>query len=264
MRNKDKIKDFSNIKTGFNFTEIGGPRHLYRENLIINFVKEVLKKGKILDAGCGSGSLSLALAKLGFKVSAFDLSDDCVSMVRQKITEKGLDDFISVKKGDATKIAFPDETFDVVISGEVLEHISDDNAVIRECNRVLKNGGICVVTVPINPKLWDLSDEIAGHVRRYKSSELIKLFKDNGFVIEKIRFWGFPIMKLYHKLFFIFWVKKIINKTEQQRKAYFFTRIGKNKYLSFIFAIIFKIDNLFNRLPWGIGVIFRTRKVRDI
>ena len=82
-------------------------------------------------------------------------------------------------QGDALALPFPDGTFDRVIASEVLEHIPDDVAAMRELARVLRPGGTMAVTVPrcvpeaIN---WALSDEYhdtpGGHVRIYRRSTL--------------------------------------------------------------------------------------------
>ncbi len=62
--------------------------------------------------------------------------------------EIDLDRFKGVLRGDATKLPFADDSFDVVITSEVLEHIQDDVAAIAEMVRVLKPGGHFAATVP--------------------------------------------------------------------------------------------------------------------
>lgn len=251
-------------KVEYGHVDMGGPRHIYRERLILNFVKEAKSKGHILDAGCGDGSLSIALAKYGFKVKAIDLADGFVAMLKEKAINAHLSDCIECKQGDITEIKFPADTFDGIVCGEVLEHVSDDKRVVREFNRVLKKGGVCVVTVPTNPKLWDISDEIAGHMRRYTKKDLINLFKVNGFQIEKLHFWGFPLMWFYHKTIFILWVRMMKRKNDYERDKSAFTKIGKNPLVSLLMANIFKIDNLFSGLPWGIGAVLRVRKINNL
>lgn len=251
-------------KVEYGSVGIGGPRHLYRQGLILDLLRKAAFKGSILDAGCGDGSLSISLAKRGFKVSSVDLAGGFVEMLKEKAKKAGLADLIDCRQGDITKLGFPDRAFDGVVCGEVLEHIQDDSRVAREFNRVLKIGAICVVTVPVNPKLWDMSDVAARHVRRYTKNELIRLFQDNGFQVEKTHFWGIPLMWLYHKTIFIFWVKLMRQKDDFERDKSAFTQAGKNIFVSLLIANIFKIDNLFSWLPWGIGVALRARKVRDL
>ena len=75
-------------KINYGETEMSGPRHVYRQGLVINFVlSSVEKTGKVLDIGCGDGCVSLKLAKKGFKVFAVDESIKFINMVRN-IPEK--------------------------------------------------------------------------------------------------------------------------------------------------------------------------------
>ncbi len=110
--------------------------------------------------------------------------------------------------------------------------MQEDRKVVREFNRVLKLGGICVVTVPINPELWDLWDEMAGHIKRYKKQELIELFEGNGFKIEKLNFWGFLLMRFYHRTIFLLWAKITRFKKDSERNRCTLTKIEK-KYTGF-------------------------------
>lgn len=248
----------------YGLVDMGGPRHLYREGLILSFLKKSLSAGLILDAGCGGGSLSISLAKQGFKVRSVDLADGFVQMLKEKASEANLIGRIDCRQGDITKSGFPDRTFDGVVCGEVLEHIPDDRSAVREFNRVLKSGGVCVITVPVNPKLWDIWDTVARHIRRYTKEELTQLFQDNGFQVEEIHFWGIPLLWLYHKTIFLSWVKLMRRKNDYEKDKSAFTQAGKNILVSLLIANIFKLDNLFSWLPWGIGAVLRARKVRDL
>mgnify|MGYP002633438234 CR=1 FL=1 len=126
---------------------------------------------------------------------ALDYATDEVVMTRntfgamleaKEITDKA---YGGVLRGDATKLPFEDNTFDCVVTSEVLEHIQDDVSVLSELHRVLKPGGSLGVTVPscwpekIN---WMLSDEyhapksVGGHVRIYSATELKAKLRSAG------------------------------------------------------------------------------------
>lgn len=244
--------------------DIGGPRHYFREGLIVSFVRKVMNSGLILDAGCGGGSLSIRLAKAGFRVEAIDECSRFVEISQEKVNTSGMRDFIHVDKGDVKETRFLDETFDGVVCGEVLEHVEDDLSVIKEFNRGLKMGGVCVITVPANPRYWDLADIWAGHRRRYTKKHIVSLFNKRGFRVEKVDYWGFPIMFLYHKIIFLTWLKKVMNKNIERRKKDLVTKLGMNKYLSAFIASIFRLDCFFSKLPLGIGMILRARKIRNL
>jgi SAM-dependent methyltransferase len=92
--------------------------------------------------------------------------------------------------GDGTRLPFPDDTFDRIICSEVLEHIPDDSAALRELFRILKPGGRLAATVPTwfpEKVCWRLSDEYhapfveGGHVRIFGEPELRSKMRDAGF-----------------------------------------------------------------------------------
>ncbi len=255
MRNK---KSVPRIKWGAE-PEFFGPRHYFRESLMIRYLTSCLKKGIVLDAGFGSGSLLMRLAKYNFKVKGIDLSEDFVKFVEKKLKIKNLYRQIEVKKGNLMKMDFPDDYFHGVVCGEILEHIKNDSLAVREMSRVLKKGGVFVMTVPANPDLWDINDERAGHYRRYKKSELKALLENNGFKVDRIESWGFPLARIWHRLIFLPLLEKKLNKPAENMKM--FSKAAKLEKFSPLIANIFKIDNLFNRFPWGIGLIARAIKI---
>lgn len=140
---------------------------------------------RVLDLGCGFGRHAFEAARRGASVVALDAGPEEVAQVRgtfAAMIEAGEippDHPVTAVQGDALALPFPDGSFDRVIASEVLEHIPDDTAAMRELARVLRPGGAMAVTVPrcvpeaIN---WALSDEYhdtpGGHVRIYRRSTL--------------------------------------------------------------------------------------------
>lgn len=152
----------------------------------------------VLDAGAGFGRHAFEVARQGGRIVALDYADDEVRATRATfgamIESEEISDttFIGALRGDATKLPFPNGTFDRVITSEVLEHIQDDVTAISELARVLRDGGTLACTVPswwpekIN---WMLSDEyhapksVGGHVRIYSETELIAKLRAAGLVV---------------------------------------------------------------------------------
>ena len=156
--------------------------------LTIRFDELGLRAGdRVLDVGSGFGRHVYECARRGARVVALDHAADEVAETRSTLAamveagEIDGDRLIGVLRGDARVLPFGDDTFDVVITSEVLEHIQDDVAAIAEMVRVLKPGGRFAATVPSQlPETinWKLSDEyhapksVGGHVRIYSRTEL--------------------------------------------------------------------------------------------
>jgi SAM-dependent methyltransferase len=87
--------------------------------------------------------------------------------------------------GSAEALPFPDESFDLVCAFEIVEHVPDDRAVLREIGRVLRRGESFIFSVPLHMEYWTRHDELAGHVRRYDPTSLEALLAHHGLPIEQ-------------------------------------------------------------------------------
>ncbi len=167
--------------------------------LTVRFDRLELAPGdRVLDAGAGFGRHAFEVARRGGRIVALDYADDEVRTTRAtfgamiEAGELPPSHLIGCLRGDATHLPFADETFDRVITSEVLEHIQNDVAAIAELVRVLRVGGTFACTVPswwpekIN---WKLSDEyhapkaVGGHVRIYSQTELESKLRSAGLSI---------------------------------------------------------------------------------
>ncbi len=153
----------------------------------------------VLDVGSGFGRHVYECARRGARVVALDYAADEVVETRNTLAamvdagEITADRLTGVLRGDARSLPFPDDTFDIVITSEVLEHIQDDVAAIAEMVRVLKPGGRFAATVPAQfPETinWRLSDEYhapkaaGGHVRIYSRTELAAKLRAAGLCVD--------------------------------------------------------------------------------
>jgi ubiquinone/menaquinone biosynthesis C-methylase UbiE len=105
-------------------------------------------KGKLLDAGGGTGKWARKFAKNGFQVEVFDLAENMIAMGKKYIKEENLLDKVHFRKGDVCEIPFDDEEFNAVIcQGNPLSYCSDPYKAIKELARVAKRDAPIVMSV---------------------------------------------------------------------------------------------------------------------
>ena len=156
--------------------------HRGRRRIIESFVKEICKSFKvdrprILDVGCGTGGNLTLLSQFG-DAEGVDVSPEALEFCRQR----GLK---NVHLGAAEKLPFEDGTFDLVTALDVVEHLDDDVAGLREFRRVLRPEGRILLFVPTFMFLWGVQDDVSHHRRRYRLPELREVVEQAGFEVER-------------------------------------------------------------------------------
>ena len=129
---------------------------------------------RVLDVGCGTGHLAGELLGAGHRVTAVDFLPEALAAARSDAPAVGL------LRADAGRLPLAAGAFDAVTILDVLEHV-DDVAALAELRRVLRPGGLLVLTVPAFPWLWSHRDDAAGHRRRYTRKRLHAVLADAGF-----------------------------------------------------------------------------------
>lgn len=138
---------------------------------------------RVLDAGCGSGLLLKTLEDRGYQASGLDISRRSL----EKLDRPGR----RLIEADLTRCGPPEsETFDAILLLDVLEHLDDEKVVLQTLARLLKPGGLLLVSVPARPDLFSEFDEIQGHRRRYEPNSLRAAFDDTGLTIQQVSWWG--------------------------------------------------------------------------
>ena len=141
---------------------------------------------RVLDLGCGLGSLSILLAKQGKDVVGIDDSEEYLEIARRK--SRGLP--IRYVRMDFAEEDFPDrQPFDTVLLSGVIEHIEDDSLFLTRIRPLLKEGGILVLLTSAYPWLYSAFDRAVGHCRRYSKRRLLEALAKTGYKVRSVRYW---------------------------------------------------------------------------
>jgi SAM-dependent methyltransferase len=127
---------------------------------------------RILDVGAGTGPNGEVLCRYGQCV-ALDLEPVALSLSQ----DSGHDFRVCA---DVNHLPFSDNSFDLVVCLDLLEHLEDDLAGTRELKRVVRPGGLVLSFAPAFESLWGLQDDVSHHHRRYRKKQLVKLFESSG------------------------------------------------------------------------------------
>ena len=157
-----------------------------RQRILWEFMEKKLRLpsgAKLLDVGCGTGAILDMLSKK-YQTYGQDVSPQAIEFCRQR----GLRNLYS---GPLDHVPEEYGTFDVVTLLDVLEHIDDDAAALRNINALLNDRGIVLITVPAFPALWGAHDVVTHHKRRYVQKSLRAVVEGAGFAVEHISYFNF-------------------------------------------------------------------------
>jgi ubiquinone/menaquinone biosynthesis C-methylase UbiE len=140
-----------------------------------------LKAGSpvILEIGCSSGFMLCAMRER--MPQAFLVGSDYVRGPLEQLATRMPD--VPLLQFDLVDCPLPDSCVDAVVLLNVLEHIEDDSAAVRQLYRILKPGGIVVIEVPAGPNLYDVYDKLLMHFRRYTLRGLKRIVEESGFQV---------------------------------------------------------------------------------
>lgn len=116
-----------------------------RHKAAYRFMEKYVKPDfEILETGCGEGYGSYSLANLAAKVTAIDVSEDAIQHARSKYKRENLE----YRVMSATTLDFPDNSFNLACSFQVIEHLENYHKYLQEIKRVLAPGGTMFLTTP--------------------------------------------------------------------------------------------------------------------
>ncbi len=201
-----------------------------------------------IDLGCGAG-YTTKVFESGWRMVGADVSEDALTLSKSR----GLTRLCRI---DMTNFSLPFKTgsADLVLALDVVEHVEDDLHALDECHRILKPGGVLVITVPAFMALWSPWDETLGHKRRYTAPELIQGLRRAGFSIRKsgyIFFFVFPAAVLVRS------IKRLLQRDAANYSSDFIP------LPPFVNAVLLKVGRMEKwmttklnlRFPFGLSVI---------
>lgn len=151
---------------------------------------------RLLDVGCGAGRHEIAAARLPITTVGCDINRKDLSLGRFFVHEStGDEKRVGWLQGSGAALPFAAEAFDAAVCSETLEHVADDERVLRELRRVVRTGGTLGVSVPAARTerwLWQLSSKVylspGGHLRIYQRAELLAKLKATGWQPYAVRY----------------------------------------------------------------------------
>jgi ubiquinone/menaquinone biosynthesis C-methylase UbiE len=153
---------------------------------------QVKPGSRILDVGCGTGTLTLAAARAAGsdgKVWGIDVAEDMLQAARQKAANAGLP--VHFQNASITELPFADGQMDIVLSSLMIHHLVDEDTRrkgLAEVKRVLRPGGILMITEfkpPKNGLLKLLVRLVLGNsMLRFDNQRLIQILEETGYRVE--------------------------------------------------------------------------------
>ncbi|MBD3230159.1 MAG: methyltransferase domain-containing protein [Candidatus Lokiarchaeota archaeon] len=171
--------------------------HACRIAVIKKWLKLIKPGETFCELGCGFGYFTHFVAKRGNHSVGIDISKNKIK-IAERIAEKNQLD-CDFHRMDIQKMKFKNDSFDWVLSSQVLEHLPDDMKALSEIFCITKKYSI--ITVPKRGLFWNLFDKTShirsleelghGHFREYSTENLIEKIKRVGFKVLKVKYAGF-------------------------------------------------------------------------
>lgn len=171
------------------------PQKRLTERILNQYSLKTSEDSLILEVGCGLGDFLEIISK-NRKIIGLDINEEAIMNVNETIKNPL---FQKALVYDGLNFPFEDESFDMVYSSEVIEHVQDDKNFLEECFRVTKKNGIFILTTPNISKQPHI-ELFDGHVRHYSKYELINKLEKTGFSVEKFYWRIHPVCNFLDEL----------------------------------------------------------------
>lgn len=217
------------------------------------FSRFVKPEAAIIEIGAGTGYVARYLIDRGYR-------DYAIGDIHKKgLALAGAHDYKHKYQFNLLRTVFAGH-FDVVGMFDVLEHLDDAGAAVKNVRKMLRKGGRAIVTVPAHKWLWSKQDAIAYHRRRYEVEELKELFTAHGFKVLKAS--GF-----FLSLIPFMYLRKMINRDDGKLSARDYQdRFKINRVINLMLELMLRLEmvvgkNLSSR--YGGSMILVAEKTED-
>ena len=162
-----------------------------RAKLVVALLREhgIQAPASVLEAGCGWGVNLDALEEAGYRVTGLDVSRRILELIDRPERHLAEADLMQDLPSDAG-------LSDAVLALDVIEHLDDDRAALSRLEKLVRPGGLMIVSVPALPELWSAFDEVQGHRRRYLPTTLRQAFGGTNLELTKVLWWGAWMVRL--------------------------------------------------------------------
>jgi SAM-dependent methyltransferase len=153
----------------------------------LKFVRQVVQsmraeQSNVADLGCGSGVIlsEILMLKRGWRGHGLDISQESIKYARKLAAHKGVKERASFQTGDIMTLPYADESLDLVVASEIIEHMPEPLKVISEIRRTLRVGGKLVLTMPVE-------SHTPAHIHALNSGEDLRaLCERSGFRVRRL------------------------------------------------------------------------------
>jgi SAM-dependent methyltransferase len=134
-----------------------------QKRIAIEFLGEA--SGRLLEVGCGPGLMLPDLLAMGFEVQGVDVSGEMIRRARQRMAGHPLEKRCRFDIGDVERLEFPDASFDAILCMGVLEYVPRHAPALAEMSRVLRPGGVAVLSLPNRASAYHAARSLYGKLR---------------------------------------------------------------------------------------------------
>lgn len=199
IKEKTKVAGSVDYAAGHDRKLADASSYLHSDHSLVEELVFAIKTGldpgaKVLEVGCGGGHTAANLCRLGFEVTATDFSETALEQAARSYPD------VDFQAADATDMAFPDSSFDGVVAVELIEHLADPRAHVREVHRVLHGRGTYFVKTPnriLHDYYYRKNPEVARwHPSVMSAGELRSLLVSEGFDTRFVRMRRLPAYQI--------------------------------------------------------------------